>query len=102
MSIGKTSLAVARRWADRAVAYLREFVLIAAYAALCVAVVAPAVVATGGVVYWGQVQLGLEGTARTAYLAAGVVVVMFEFAMLYRLVELLGDVMLGSTRGRKI
>ncbi len=91
-----------RRSALRAVAYLREFALIATYAAICVAVTVPTLVATGTAVYWSITRFGLQGELRTATVVGGAVVVMFEFAMLHRFAQTLGYVMLGPTRGRKI
>lgn len=101
MSVEETALAFARRCVDRAVAYLREFALVGAYVTICVAVTAPVLVATGGAIYRVSDFLGLEGTARVAYFGAGVVAIMFEFAMLHRFVQRLGLAMLGPTRELK-
>lgn len=98
MSLETTAVRFARRCLDKAVAYVREFVLIATFAAICVAVTAPTIIATGGAMYWLGAQLGLEGLARTVYFGAGAVVLMFVFAVLHRFVQTLGRVMLGATR----
>ncbi|WP_276300390.1 hypothetical protein [Halorussus lipolyticus] len=98
MSVTEKSIAVARRVFVRLVASVREFALIAVYAAIVVAVSAPTIIATGAAMYWVSVHLGLEGPVRTAYFGVGVVVLMFVFAMLHRFVQHVGRALLGATR----
>ena len=52
----------------------------------------------GGAIFWGSAQLGLEGAARTVSLVAGVVVIIFVFAMLHRFVQQLHRKLFGATR----
>jgi hypothetical protein len=101
MSNERTALSIARRCVERAVAYLREFVLVSAYVALCVGVTAPVLIATGGAIYWVSEFFGLEGTARLVYFGGAVVGIMLEFALLHRFVQSLGLAMLGQTRELK-
>lgn len=62
------------------------------------AVAAPTIIATGGVIYWLSTQLGLNGVARTAYFGVGVVVLTFVFSVLHQFVQTLGRIMLSPTR----
>ncbi len=80
MKVSRTVARLARQSFDRSVAYARELVLVAIYAAICVVVTVPVLVATGASIFWLLATLGLEGHIRTVYLLGGVVVVMFEFA----------------------
>lgn len=98
MSIVETSTALARRSFDRLVTYVREFVLIATFAIISVAVITPTLVAPVGAVFWAITHLGLEGPARAACMGLGVVVTMFTFAMLHRFVQAVARLLLGPTR----
>lgn len=98
MSATEKSVRVARRACQRLVAYGREFALIGVYAAISVAVTAPTIIATGTAIYWLSVELGLEGPVRTAYYGVGVLGLMVVFAMLHRVVQRLGRMLLGRVR----
>lgn len=98
MSKDRTASLLARRYLGQLVAYARELVLVAVFAAICISVTAPIIIGSGAAIYWLSAQLGLEGPVRTAYFAVGVVVLMFEFAMLRRFVNGLSRAMLGPTR----
>ncbi|WP_158057662.1 hypothetical protein [Halorussus halophilus] len=98
MSNGQLSGSLARRCYDRTVSYLREFALVTAYVALSVCIVVPPLVGTGAALFWGAANLGMEGTLRTAYFAAGVVAIMVEFSLLRKIVLGLSSAMLGETR----
>jgi len=102
MSIRAKGAAVARHAAARTVAYVREFVLITTYAAICIALALSVLIATGTAIYWSIRTFGLQGQLRTATVVGGGVVVMVEFAMLHRFSQTLGYVMLGPTRGMKV
>lgn len=80
MSVTEKSTAVARRVFVRLVASVREFALIAVYAAIVVSQRRPARRCTGSASDSG------DGPVRTAYFGVRVVL-MFVFAMLYRFVQ---------------
>ncbi|WP_135851793.1 hypothetical protein [Halorussus salinus] len=98
MSLVEETATAARRLRDQSVRYAREFAALAIYAVVCVAVCAPTVIATGGAIFWGSSQLGLDGAARTVYFAAGVFVIMLVFTMLHRFVQQLHRRLFGATR----
>ncbi|UPV99200.1 hypothetical protein M0R88_11760 [Halorussus gelatinilyticus] len=98
MSFAEKTTAAARRLRERSVHYGREFAALAIYAVACAAVCLPTVVATGGVIFWGSSQLGLEGAARTVYFAAGVLAIMLVFNVLHRFVQQLHRKLFGATR----
>lgn len=98
MSATERSATVARRVLGRLVAYCREFALVVAFAVVSVAVVAPTLIATGAGIYWVSVQLEVEGLAYTVYFGAGALLIMFVFAMLHRVVQFIGRMMLGGVQ----
>jgi len=102
MSIRERGSTVARHAVARAAAYLREFVLIATYAVICIALSLSVLIATGTAIYWSITTLGLQGQLRTATVVGGSVVVLVEFAMLHRVSQTLGYLLLGPTREMKV